>query len=67
MLTADRTIHCWGSDQLQGRLGMGSGIGLSSVPAPATQFNFGSANVQLVAFAYNTYVNIELVSPLFLA
>jgi hypothetical protein len=66
MLTADGKIHCWGGEFYSGRLGTGvnGGIKFSDVPLPATEFNTGSANVQIIAGHQATYVNIELLSPL---
>jgi alpha-tubulin suppressor-like RCC1 family protein len=61
MLISDASIACWGQGSY-GKLGT-AGTGEESVPVLATQFNTGSANVQVVVGFHTTYVNIELLSP----
>jgi alpha-tubulin suppressor-like RCC1 family protein len=58
MLLTDASIMCWGGGAF-GKLGNG-GIGNAGV-APATVFNSGSANVQIIAFKTNTYVVISWI------
>jgi hypothetical protein len=56
MLQADNYIWCWGKGW-RGRLGTGDELN-KYVPGAATEFNSGSANIQLVASWDNTYVEI---------
>jgi alpha-tubulin suppressor-like RCC1 family protein len=56
MLHADNSIWCWGSS-LFSPLGTG-GLYSAFAPLAATEFNSGSANIQLVASWYNTYVDV---------
>jgi hypothetical protein len=61
MLTADMTIQCWGRGK-DGGLGTGNTVH-AFAPSPAIELNTaGSANVQLVAEFYGTYVDIELTT-----
>jgi hypothetical protein len=64
MLASDASIQCWGFDGY-GNLGDGSTTN-AFVPVAATQFNTGSANVQLIASVDTTLVDIELIFPWFL-
>jgi alpha-tubulin suppressor-like RCC1 family protein len=65
MLSLDASIQCWGFDG-HGSLGRGGG-GEAFTPVAATQFNTGTANVQLVASLESTFVDIDLIFPWFLA
>jgi hypothetical protein len=56
MIQADNSIWCWGKD-VYGNLGKGGGPN-AFAPLAATEFNTGSANIQLVASWLNTYVDL---------